>query len=402
METNILTTTLTNETAPELLRNEIDSRIVKIRPSSTPLDQISRLGSARRAGSMRVEYYSVDTKEGSAALDETVRSLTLEPGKPFTLKVDNGAIFSETETVLIPGITVNAGNYTGQALVCYVTAASSDSITLIPVNIAGTTAPIETGELKMGARIVRMGRAARELDVQTSQFIVLPRKDYNYCQIFKSQVEESLYQRLADKEVGWQFTDQEEVAIMDMRLGMEKSFLFGARSRFELAGTGDEVFLTGGIWNQTNNDYPYELGALTEGDLVSLARQAFTGHSGASRKVLLAGSGLIEALNRMDTVRVVSAEDKKTVWGIDFHLIVTKFGTLYVHLSEVFDLCGMPDCGMVIDPEFLTKYSHVPFSAERISFRKQGLRNTEGVVLTEASCLVLRQPKAHMRIMPRH
>lgn len=40
METNILTTALTNETSPELLRNEIDSRIVKIRPSSTPLDQI--------------------------------------------------------------------------------------------------------------------------------------------------------------------------------------------------------------------------------------------------------------------------------------------------------------------------------------------------------------------------
>ena len=131
METNILTTTLTNETSPELLRNEIDSRIVKIRPSSTPLDQISR------GGSMRAEYYSVDTKEGSAALDETVRSLSLEPGKPFTLKVNNGAIFSETETVLIPDITVNAGNYNGQALVCYVTAVSSDSITLIPVNIAG-------------------------------------------------------------------------------------------------------------------------------------------------------------------------------------------------------------------------------------------------------------------------
>ena len=76
METNILTTTLTNETAPELLRNEIDSRIVKIRPSSTPLDQISRLGSARRAGSMRVEYYSVDTKEVPPLTKQSVPSLS--------------------------------------------------------------------------------------------------------------------------------------------------------------------------------------------------------------------------------------------------------------------------------------------------------------------------------------
>ena len=86
METNILTTTLTNETSPELLRNEIDSRIVKIRPSSTPLDQISRLGSARRAGSMRVEYYSVDTKEGSAASNRANLSLSKSTTAPFSPK----------------------------------------------------------------------------------------------------------------------------------------------------------------------------------------------------------------------------------------------------------------------------------------------------------------------------
>lgn len=188
---------------------------------------------------------------------------------------------------------------------------------------------------------------------------------------------------------------------MDMRLGMEKSFLFGARSRIELAATGDEVFLTGGIWNQTDNTFTYSPADFDETAIVRLARKAFTGHSGSARKVLIAGSGLIEALNTFKAVRTVSATEKKTIWGIDFHLIVTKFGTLYVHHSEVFDLCGMPDNGMVIDPEYLTKYSHVPFSAERISFRKQGLRNTEGVVLTEASCLVLRHPNAHMRITAR-
>lgn len=401
METNILTTTLTKENSPELLRNEIDTRIVKIRPSSTPLDQISRLGAARHAGSMRVEYYSVDTKEGSTTVTESIRSLSIEAGKPITVKVSNSAIFSETETILIPSVPMTSGAYLGQALVGYITAVSDNAITFIPVNIEQNSGAIAGAELQAGATVVRMGRAARELDVQTTQFVALPRKEYNYCQIFKSQVEESLYQRLADKEVGWEFTDQEEVAIMDMRLGMEKSFLFGARSRIELANTGDEVFLTGGIWNQTDNTFAYEPGKLQESDLVRMARCAFTGHSGSSRKVLLGGSGLIEALNNLNAVRIVSAEDKKTVWGIDFHLVVTKFGTFYVHHSEVFDLCGMPDNGMVIDPEFLSKYTHVPFSAERISFRKQGLRNTEGVVLTEASCLVLRHPNAHMRITTR-
>lgn len=55
--------------------------------------------------------------------------------------------------------------------------------------------------------------------------------------------------------------------------------------------------------------------------------------------------------------------------------------------------------GIIVDPEYITKYTHIPFKAERISFHKQGVRNTEGVVLTEASCLVLRYPDAHMGIV---
>ena len=42
-----LTTSLSNEGSPELLRNEIDERIVKIRPMSTPIDQLSRYAGAR-------------------------------------------------------------------------------------------------------------------------------------------------------------------------------------------------------------------------------------------------------------------------------------------------------------------------------------------------------------------
>lgn len=395
-----LTTTLTNELSPGLLRSEIDSRIVKIRPSSTPLDQISRMTGARRAGSMKVEYYSVDTKDGDTTVSETLRSFPVTYQQEIEITVEKGAIFSETETVLIPSLKIPTGSYKGQSLVAYVSGVEGNRLKIIPINIDESVNALDLGSLETGSAVIRMGRAARELDVQTAQYIALPKKNHNYCQIFKSQVEESLYQRLSDKEVGWNFTDQEEVAIIDMRMGMEKSFLFGARARVCLGDTADEVLFTGGIWNQTDRTFNYTPGTMVDKQLVALSRAAFTGRSGSSRKILLAGSGLIETLNTIPAAKVISAEDKKTVWGVDFHLIVTKFGTLYVHHSEVFDLCGKENCGMVIDPEYITKYSHVPFSAERISFRKQGVRNTEGVVLTEASCLVLRHPDAHIRIEP--
>lgn len=65
----ITTTRLTETVSPGLLRSEIDNRITKIRPASTPLDQISRLAGARQAGSMKVEYYSVDFKNGTSQLN---------------------------------------------------------------------------------------------------------------------------------------------------------------------------------------------------------------------------------------------------------------------------------------------------------------------------------------------
>ena len=87
-----------------------------------------------------------------------------------------------------------------------------------------------------------------------------------------------------------------------------------------------------------------------------------------------------------------------TKWGIDFSEISSKFGRLYVLLSEVFDDCGMDGCGLIIDPDYIQKYSHLPFGTEALDLKSAGVRNTDALVITEASCLVLRYPKAHMRV----
>lgn len=390
-----LTTTITENAAPGLLRSHVDERIARIRPSSTPLDQISRMVGARRAGSMKVDYYSVDTKPGSTTVAASVPPAPVEPGGTFEVRVSDKGVVAASETVMFPDTKLEDG----YPLVCYVDKAADDSLTLRPVLPEGQgDGEFTPPAIRSGALVVRMGRAAGELDVQTGCYSALPKKRYNYCQIFKAQVEESLLQRLSDKEVGWTFSDQEESAIVDMRLGMEKSYLFGCRSRIEMAD-GSQVMLTGGIWAQAGREAAYDPSALTEDKLTDILREAFTNGGGSTQKVLLGGSELISALSKLDKVRVVSDGDKKVVWGIDFDRINSKFGTVYVKLSEIFDQCGMAANGIIVDPEYITKYTHIPFKAERISFHKQGVRNTEGVVLTEVSCLVLRYPDAHMRIV---
>lgn len=394
-----LTTDITAQVAPGLLRSAIDTRITKIRPSSTPLDQISRIAGGRHCGSMKVEYYAVALKKGSSYISSGFKGAEIYSGDTVELQVKDITMFAVSDTVLFP--TVKTAD--GQPLTGYITEVSARSITVMPTNIglSDEVDKVEVPMIPMNSEVVRMGRAAGELDVQTTPYTTLPVKRNNYCQIFKSQVEEGLLQRLSDKEVGWTFSDQEEAAILDMRMTMERSFLFGTKSKITLSD-GKDVMLTGGVWHQAAKEFHYSNSASSiKEDMISMMREAFSGCNGSPRKILLAGSSLIETLSRQEVQRTISDNHRVTKWGIDFDEIVSKFGTLYVVRSEVFDLCGMADAGIVIDPEYITKYVHIPFTADRISFSKQGVRNTEGVVLTEASCLVLRYPEVHMRILPK-
>lgn len=390
-----LTTGLAESASPGLLRNEIDERIIKIRPMSTPLDQISRYGGSRLCGAMKVDYYSVDTRPIQDTVSEDFSAGRTPASGAVSVKVAHPAVFDPSTTLLVPSVKVAGGG----SLVLYVVSRENDAIKVMAVNNPDeTSGESYVPDLPAGTVLVRMGRAAAELDVMTAQYEALPKKETNFCQIFKTQVEQSTFMKIANKEVGWTFSDQEEAAIIDMRMGMEKNFLFGHKGTVTDPDKNDDILLTGGIWNQTPNTFEYsELS--TEADLVGLCRQAFTNNAGSSRKVLIGGTGLIERLHKIDHSRVLTADQTTTRWGLDFTEIHSKFGTLYVLLSEVFDQCGMPDGGMIIDPEYITKYCHVPFRTERLNLRAAGVRNTDAIVITEASCLVLRYPQSHLRIV---
>ena len=391
----ITTITETAKVSPELLRNTIDRRIVKIRPMSTPVDQISRMMGARRASSMEVEYYSVDTKltetTTKAACDLSDATDRGNGTRCLTISVDNSAIFEPSETILFPDCPAP-----GQHIVGYVLGTGSSGSN---IDFALVADGEPEGLIPAGTRVIRMGRAAAELDVQTAQFQALPTKGRNRCQIFKMQVEQSMLLKLADKEVGWTLSDQEEVAIIDMRLGMEKNFIFGHGAKIFDPAKSDYIYLTQGIWNQTDNIMKVDAAKLTHNDLIDICAATFTGNNGSHSKILLAGTDFVSAVSKLDVNRTLDVRDAKVRWGLEVREIVSNFGRLYLIHSEVFDQCGHGKDAFILDPDYITKYVHIPFHAEKLDLRSAGTRNTDAVVLTEASCLVLRHPKAHMKIL---
>lgn len=395
-----VTTQLAETLSPSLLRNEVDQRIVKIRPMSTPIDQISRCAGSRKSGSMVVDYYSVASKDTETKLVKSVDAPARAAGKDCVeveIEVEKGAIFDPSETILFPDAVYTDGSGASGCVSGYVLSRDGNRIKAMLFNFDSSGIDSAT-DMASGIRVVRMGRAATELAVQTAQFEALPKKDSNFCQIFKMQVEQSTLMKLANKEVGWEFSDQEEVAIIDMRLGMEKNFLFGHKARISHPDSNEDIFLTGGIWNQAGRTFTYDRGKVDNATVVSLCREAFTRNCGSHRKILIGGTGLIDALSRIECIRTVQGGNPLVKWGLEFHELVSNFGRLYVIHSEIFDQCGHKDDGFVLDPEYITKYSHIPFRTDRLDLRGAGVRNTDATVITEASCLVLRYPDAHIRV----
>lgn len=404
--------TLTNveENSPSLLRNEIDERIVKIRPMSTPIDQISRYAGARKSGSMVVDYYSVDTKPTTTKMNssyyEPEEAVVSSNHTRASLDVIDNSMYEVSDTIMVKGVQGYESDGVTQAasaLILYVLGKDLDTGRLLVSAVNGkkigsvdNCVPTIYG----GLTLVRMGRAATELDVQTAQFEALPVKAQNYCQIFKMQIEQSTLLKIANKEVEWNFSDQEEAAIYDMRLGMEKSFLFGVKNTIYDPQKKENVSLTGGIWWQAGKEFKYNINEdWTHDLLVDMMQKCFTGNAGNKRKVLVAGSDFISRLNKLEAYRTLSGDSSVTKWGLDFNELVSKFGKLYVLHSEVFDDCGMSDNGLIFDPEYIQKWSHVPFGSQAIDLKKAGIRNTDALVLTEASCMTLRYPSAHMRVV---
>lgn len=382
-----LTTENAAVVSADLLTASIDKAVTKIRPMATPLDQISRLGHVRSVDAMRVDYYSVDTRGDRDRLVSFEVSRNTEGTEEiiYAFEVEHPSRFEVSDTF--------AMSKDLQSTLYYIISKGAD----------GKMQCVQMGtpnsEPAAGDEIIRMGRAATQLDVQSPQFSALPTKRTNYCQIFKMQVEQSVIMKLSHKEVGWSFTDQQEAAIYDMRLGMEKQFLFGKMGRVYDHLKGETVTFTGGIWNQAGKEINVKLEGFDNKALVDMLCAAFSENSGSRRKVLLAGRDLISALNKLEGTRVITARDQVTKWGIDFSELQSKFGKLYVLYSDIFDTMGMPGNGMVIDPEYVVKHVFIPFRADVLDLRGSGQRNTEAVVLTEASCLTLRYPEAHARIL---
>ncbi|MFT3994400.1 MAG: DUF5309 family protein [Dysgonomonas sp.] len=405
-ETNqINSTQFSRENSEDLLLNDIEKKVVKIRPMGNPLEQLSRYATRRSATSQIQQYYATDV----LPVMTTLKTAYTAPGTGedhVTIDTNNNNIFSAKETIIFPEVLGYDETGTLQTEVyfqAYITKKADDKKLILKAvngqNIGGVMNSIPS--LPANTPILRCGRAHNEVDIQTPAYAQVPTKSTQFLQIFKCQIEETTLQKIANKEVEWNFNDLEEEAIFDMKRGMNKNFLLGAKA---LIYDDDEraVYMTGGIYWQAKKKFVYGDASSTQitfDELVKLSEVSFTGNAGNKEKVFLVGSGLLTNLSLIkyeDTQKPSNTTFVK--YGITFKEITTNFGTLWVVHDESFDEAGMYDKGLIIDIQFLRKYSIHELKALDLDLRKSGDRNVDARTIEEISGLVLQNPEAHIRV----
>jgi hypothetical protein len=273
---------------------------------------------------------------------------------------------------------------------------------VIAVNgLKSTNGNSKTPLLAEGSVLIRMGRAASEIDVETGNFYNLPTPSEQYCQKFMMQVEQSTAHKMWDKKIDWNFSDIEEDGIYDMRLGMENSFLFGIKGKGkDPRKSGADVYFTGGIYWMAGKKMG--LGTVTDGvatitddEMVDFLKDLFTGNdSGNGQKIGFAGSDALAALAKMKSERfkVVKEFEK---WGLKFTSFDSNFGKLLVMHHELMDKNEKADEIFIVDPEYLRKKYFETWSRKEYDMAKLAKRDTQAVVMKEASCCYLTYPNAH-------
>ena len=345
----------------------------------------------------------------------------MSSGASTKLPVSDPNMFTLDDTIRVVGVKGVTNPDTGQAyekddpntpdLVLCVCGkdATTNMPTVYAVNGAmdsSSKQPIWVPAIPKSTVLVRMGKACGELDVQTGRFNNIPMPETQYCQNFMIQIEQSTFDKIAKKEVNWSFSDIEEDGIYDMRLAMENTYLFGVKNRIKhVTKDGMMTWFTGGLWWMAGKDIEVgewdaekECAVISDDNLVDITKDLFVGTGiGNKRKILFCGSEMLSAFSKIKSEKF-RLKDTVEVWNLKFKSWDTDFGEVLTIHHELFDMNGMSDCGFAMDPEYLSKKTHVSWARNVLDLQKAGIRRTDAVVIQEVSCLYLRYAKAHARM----
>jgi hypothetical protein len=400
-----VTTEKVETTQPDLDMEEVSQKITKMRPAATPLATIFSAHAKKvKVRSQETQFYAVDVKPFSDTVKASYDKSSTDGQDYAAIAVNDITLFDIDDTVMFPDIK-------GGDDKPFVGAISeknnvNGTISIMPLNGvkgSGTMASKEIVPKIIAADslIVRMGVAKSELDAQTAPFAIMPEKEYNYTQNFMAQVEESAFQRMTKKEVQWDFTDYEEMNIYDMKARKELSYIWGVRKSFIDKADNQRKFTCGGLTRFMDKEIHYTYAdGLSNATWVDWTKKMFEDNAGSDTRFMFSGDDLLSIISKIDGIsKQLDGKNVDVKWGINFNVVETKFGILYIKRHPLFRLAGQSKNGIILDVNNIEEHEFVPLEITTLDLKKSGQRNADATVLRNVSCPVLRYPATHAMIL---
>lgn len=418
----------------EFYLKEVNKRIVEMKMESCPIDQILRAQQRiNRSNSIVVKYYAI----GQRPISSTLKTETEEgTGDLVTLDVANKAAFDTMDIIMFPDIMGwEADGTTRSTLiplqVRVMQCDGSRKPQVFAVNGSKCTDGTRFGmpAIPQGTKMLRLGRAAAEMDVETGSYYVLPEASEKYCQRFLMQCEQSIIERMSAKEIPWTFSRQERLAMDDMRGGIERQGLFGFNNKM-VVGKQGAIYTTGGIfwdagkdlelghWIQkkdengeaitvkvagdsgetTKNVYEY---VISPKELTTFVAAAIKDAGNASRtKMLFVDNLIYQAFTNMRQNKYFTTSSEKN-WqntGLDFESFNHMGTKVLVYRHDAFNYQGMDGHAFLLDARYLEKWVFGEWKSKEYNLKDLFVRNSNAVVMEEFSCWTLTYPNAHARV----
>ena len=373
---------------PNYVDEDLDKKLVLIRPQDTPIDTFTRtIANNETSRSWEAGGWEVGTREVFDRLDAAYASGT-------TIAVQNPDMWKPGDTFLVH--TIGSSNEdTGVKL-----DSSNLPVALTVQRVGALNAAFP--EIADESIIQRLSPAVSELEASVEGFAIQPSDRKYYNQTHMTQVEESVIHALLKKKVAMDFSVYKEQTLWDFKRGMELCNLFGVGGLSKNA-KGELVHHSTGLWWQMNQQSTIDFSdAMTDQDWNSLGREIFEGNNGADRRLLFAGNGLLEQIaNVASYSKQLEAKNTEMVLGLRVFKIETPFGELLIKpMGSLFE-GYFSKCGMVIDPNFVKKYIMEPLTTTQLDLNKTGQRRVDNAVrIHETYSLFLQNLPCHRRIVP--
>jgi hypothetical protein len=384
-----------DKASPDLLREAILKKVIQTHPSSYPLDTLMQYMSQQSTPSWEFRAYDTPYLPYRSTV-KTASAGALAPGDPVDLSPANIEHVRNQSCLFFKSIS-GAATKDGKWLAVHVINVQRGGtllMTVIPLNATGDLMPAIPADTEFIIGPI----AANELDMQVESQIPVPQNYSNYNQLFMCQMEIGEYEEAHLKEVGWGWSDIQDYTIMDFRFRRTISYYLGYAAKFVDSNRQVEKYSTGGIGRQMTRQYTAP-SVWTEADFVDFSEEVFIGNKGSLKKICLFGNTLISNISKVNFVqKQLAAGSTEVVFGLTFNKIKTNYGELLVHYDPLFTEMGMPDQGVVLDPEFLVRTNFHGIHHDKIDSKHAGWKRAKIESIAEASAALLRNRDAHLWI----